>query len=296
MSCAGLAIDELRQLVESALEGALPVSSLPGNHSLNDAIRAAVFPGGKRFRPIFTLLAANAAGVPVVEALDAACAVEFLHCSSLVFDDLPCMDDAGVRRNRPALHKAFGESTALLAGLALFSEAYRLFGRHPRLISEAADCVGVDGMIGGQSVDVGTDAQDVHTRDIPTPDIQTPDIRSRDCKTSGLMRLTFAAGCCCGADAPAASVELLASCGERLGFAYQVLDDLLDDCGATGKTAAQDARHSRPTHTDPGSAAWAIAEVEDCCEQLRSAFGMNASPLVDAIQGTFSRVSNLVTA
>ena len=275
---------ELKRLVESALESALPSSSLPGNVTLNDAVRAAVFPGGKRFRPIFTLLAAHASSIPPAKALDAACAIELLHCSSLIFDDLPCMDDAGLRRNRPALHRQYGESTALLAGLALFNEAYRLFGRYPRLIAEAAACIGVDGMIGGQHVDVGNHSA-----------CNNPsDIRSRDCKTSGLLRLTLVAGACTGDDVPDFTIDLLADCGERLGRSYQILDDLLDDSAETGKTPAQDARHNRKAHTDEGDLA--IADVDRCCAELTAAFGINAAPLVVAVRSVFSHVAqtNLV--
>ncbi len=271
--------DELLQLIESALEAALPISTLPGNSDLNRAIHSAVFPGGKRLRPVFTLLAAQAAGVPVTSALDAACAVEFLHCSSLVFDDLPCMDDAGLRRNRLPLHLQFRESTALLAGLALFNEAYRLFGRHPRLLADAADCVGVDGMIGGQAVDVQQEEN------------PCADLAVRDRKTSALMRLTFIAGPCSG-EASAEVVDLLSDCGERLGFAYQILDDLRDASPETGKTASQDERHHRPVHSGAEACRQrALDEVEAVCNILRSKFGASAGPLIAAVRMVFAGVS-----
>lgn len=271
------AIEELRALIESALEASLPVSALPGNQALNDAMRFGVFPGGKRFRPLFTLLAAEAAGVPAAKALDAACAIEFLHCSSLIFDDLPCMDDAGLRRNRPALHRMFGEPTAMLAALALLNEAYRLFGRHRRLIEEAAECIGVNGMIGGQCVD------------LTSPGL---DLQSRDRKTSGLMRLTFVGGACCG-DSSDDAIELLANCGERLGRAYQMLDDLVDASGAAGKTASQDQRHGRPTHErEPACGGERVLEEVNACScALTAAFGHAAVPLNAAIQGIFAHVA-----
>lgn len=228
---------------------------------------------------MFTLLAAQAAGIPLTSALDAACAVEFLHCSSLVFDDLPCMDDAGLRRNRLPLHLQFRESTALLAGLALFNEAYRLFGRHPRLLADAADCVGVDGMIGGQCLDMRQDCE-------------ASNLTVRDRKTSGLMRLTFIAGPLSGNASPEA-VDLFSTCGERLGLAYQILDDIRDASPETGKTAAQDQRHQRPVHSGADACrAAALAEVEAVCRNLRDTFGTSAAPLISAIEMIFAGVSN----
>jgi geranylgeranyl pyrophosphate synthase len=261
----------VQSLIEAALAAALPVSTLKGSEVLNEAIRCAVYPGGKRMRPMFTLLAAQAAGVDPARALDAACAVELLHSSSLIFDDLPCMDDADLRRNRPAVHLLFGESTALLAGLALMNQAYALFASSPCLVREAAACIGVNGMIGGQAVDVSGQ-----------------DLESRDRKTSSLMRLTLMAGAE-AAGAPEASVELLARCGERLGRAYQMLDDLMDCCAESGKTAAQDERHHRPAWNVSHEAV--LADVADCNSLLSTSFGSPSEPLLGAIETVFSRLS-----
>ncbi len=261
----------MHSLIEAALGAALPVSTLRGSEALNEAIRCAVYPGGKRMRPLFTLLAAQAAGVNPEAAMDAACAVELLHSSSLIFDDLPCMDDADLRRNRPAVHLLFGESTALLAALALMNQAYALFASSPKLVREAAACIGVNGMIGGQAVDVSG-----------------ADLESRDRKTSALMRLTLMAGAEAGG-APEAWVELLARTGERLGRAYQMLDDLMDSCTESGKTAAQDERHKRTAWTVSKEAV--LADVEDCAALLRSEFGANAEPLLAAVGMVFARLS-----
>ena len=143
-----------RDLIESHLRALLPTSGLRETDRLNAAIRYAVFPGGKRMRPILTLLGAEAAGGQAEAALDAACAVEFLHAGSLIFDDLPAMDNARERRGVPALHLVFGEDIAVLAALALLNQAYAIFGRSPRLIAEAVSCIGINGMIGGQAVDL----------------------------------------------------------------------------------------------------------------------------------------------
>ena len=144
----------LRELIEDALQDFLPLSRLESAARLNDAIHYAVFPGGKRMRPLLTLLGARIAGVPLDDALPAACAVEFLHTSSLIFDDLPSMDDAALRRGSATLHLVFGEDIALLAALALLNQAYALFGSNTCLLAEAVACIGSNGMIGGQALDL----------------------------------------------------------------------------------------------------------------------------------------------
>jgi geranylgeranyl diphosphate synthase type II len=237
------------QAVEAALVMWLPLSKPAGAERLNEALRYAVFPGGKRLRPMLTIIGTKLVGGEVQKALPAACAVEFLHTSSLILDDLPAMDDADLRRGRPAVHLACGEGIATLAALALFNQAYALLARAAgqsgepalteKLLAEAAHCIGADGMIGGQAVDLALRAAGAG------PEV----LGSRNLKTTALMRLTMTAGAIgCGAND--ADVSALAKFGEFLGLTYQICDDLLDEvgeCGLTGKPARQDARHLRPT-------------------------------------------------
>ena len=238
-----------RQPLEEALGKWLPLSAQPHTGRLNEALLYAVFPGGKRWRPMLTLLGAMAVGASARAALPAACAIEFLHTSSLILDDLPAMDDADVRRGRAALHLAFGEGLAVLAALALLNQAYSLLmraasesrsqGAAERLIEQAVDCIGADGMIGGQVVDL-----DLSTT-VRGPDAQA----SRNLKTTALMRLTMTAGAI-AYGAEEADIAALAHFGERLGAAYQICDDLLDELGeseAAGKPMRQDTRHRRST-------------------------------------------------
>lgn len=238
-----------RHEIECALRGALPLSSLRAARRLNDALEYAVFPGGKRMRPVLALLGSRLAGAGREQALAVACAVEFLHSSSLILDDLPAMDDADLRRNRRALHLVFGEGVAVLAAVALLNQSYALLARAARscerpgavdaLVREAARSVGADGMVGGQVVDLEARAGWI--------DPET--LASRDLKTVALMRLMMCAGAlACGADERDA--RALSEFGECFGRAYQVCDDLLDDerdCVLSGKTAGQDARHLRAT-------------------------------------------------
>ena len=243
-----------RPRIDAALGEWLPVSTAAGTEHFNEALRYAVFPGGKRLRPLLALLAARLGGAPDGQALTLSCAVEFIHTSSLVLDDLPCMDDASLRRGRPAPHVVFGEGVALLAAVALLNQSYALLAvaardggrpeRLPLLIDEAAACIGSSGMIAGQAAEFalsgGRDAR-------PSPPGR--DLSSRDLKTTALMRLMMIAGAV-AAGADESDVAALAAFGESLGRAYQIHDDLADALGeerATGKSAGQDLRHRRPT-------------------------------------------------
>ena len=236
-----------RREIEDALRASLPTSSLAAARRLNEAVEYAVFPGGKRLRPALALVASDLAGASRAQGLRVACAVEFLHSSSLVLDDLPSMDDADLRRNRRALHLVFGEGVAVLASVALLNRAYELLAEAAdargvaagALIAAAARSVGADGMVGGQAVDLETRAGPVGL----------DALACRDLKTVALMRLMMTAGAL-SSGATEADVRTLADFGEHFGRAYQICDDLLDDsCDerATGKPARQDARHGRAT-------------------------------------------------
>jgi len=210
--------------IEAQLRARLPLSSFEGADRLNEALRYAVNSGGKRIRPLLTLLSSEICGIPAGDADALACAVEYLHLASVIFDDLPAMDDARMRRHLPALHLAFGEGVATLAALSLYARAFEILAGWPALVTEAARAVGAEGMAGGQAADLGG----VHS--------------ARLRKTAPLICLALqgpahAAGA--GQDELAALAEL----GELLGEAYQILDDLLDALAAeseTGKTAGQE--------------------------------------------------------
>ncbi len=239
-----------RSEVERALDDHLPRSSQAHARRLNEALRYSLFPGGKRWRPMLTLLGAEICGGCPRDAMPAACAMEYLHTSSIIFDDLPAMDDAPLRRGRAALHCVFGESLALLAALALMNESYALLARAARrrsnfesigwLVEEAARCIGTDGMIGGQAVDLA----------LPGLVEGTEALASRNLKTTALMRLTMMAGAAaCGANE--SDTAALGNYGNSLGMAYQICDDLLDELAAPeflGKPSKQDQRHARASY------------------------------------------------
>jgi geranylgeranyl diphosphate synthase, type II len=269
-------------MIEAALERSLPLSAQHGAERLNEALRAAVFPGGKRWRPVLTLLGTMTAGGSAQTALPIACAIEFLHTSSLILDDLPAMDDAHLRRGRAALHLVYGEGLAMLAALALLNQAYALLAKDGtgRLIVEAARCVGPDGMIGGQAADL----------DIRASNGNSHALASRQLKTTALARLTIIAGAI-AAGADERDVSALARYGECLGAAYQICDDLLDELGesaTTGKNVGQDARHLRSNFTAQFGAEEARRLAHDLLAEskqtLRERFGecQTASLLIEA--------------
>lgn len=242
-------IADHQEQIETALLLHLPVSSKPGTERFNKALHYAVFPGGKRLRPIITLLAGQLVGAKGEAALRTACAIEFLHSSSLILDDLPGMDDADLRRNKTALHLVFGEGLAVLAAVALLNEAYALFvaaagasasdQRISDLLAEVTNCIGSDGMVGGQVIDLESSAA-VVDRDL---------LAHRDAKTIALMRLMMTANAL-AIGTSSEDREALAQFGEYLGEAYQICDDLLDELpesALTGKTPGQDTRHWRPS-------------------------------------------------
>ncbi len=243
--------------IEEALHDWLPVSSASGTERFNEALRYAVFPGGKRLRAYLTLIASVLGGASDEQALTLACAVEYIHASSLILDDLPCMDDADLRRNRPTLHIAFGESMAVLVAVALLNQAYALFARSAppdapaerlqQLMSEVTGCIGSTGMIAGQAAELELSGVPAGVRSNDSV------LSSRELKTTALMRLMMVAGGII-AGAEESDIAALATFGERLGRAYQIYDDLADTLGdrqSTGKSVGQDSRHLRPTLVRP---------------------------------------------
>ena len=197
---------ELRSMIDSSLEVLLDAGLLQGSE-LRPAVRYALFSGGKRTRPTLTLLAVHACGGDIPKAVSAACAVECLHCASLIFDDMPCMDNASERRGVSSAHVTFGEGTAMLAAVALLNQAYSIFGQHRGLALEAGACVAE--IIGGQAVDLQGGHERPHR------------------KTTGLLRLSLTAGAiACGASEQ--DVRVLARSGEQVGEAYQIYDDFED--------------------------------------------------------------------
>ncbi len=238
--------------VEGRLAELLTDRTRPGETTrvakLMAAMRHGTLDGGKRLRPFLLLEAVRFCGGDPVDGLEAACALEMIHCYSLIHDDLPAMDDDDMRRGRPTVHRAFDEATAILAGDALLTLAFETVaaddGLSPlqrveltRLLAQAA---GVGGMIGGQMLDM--EAEDV------TPDAAVIR-RLQAMKTGALIRFACEAGAViAGADAGRRAA--LVRYGETVGLAFQLADDLLDVTASPetmGKATGKDAEAGKAT-------------------------------------------------
>ena len=246
------ALAQARDAVETALDAALPDRGTPPA-PLHAAMRYAVLAPGKRLRPFLVYEAGRLFGADR-ERLDAgACAVEMIHAYSLIHDDLPAMDDDDLRRGQPTCHRAFDESTAILAGDALQALAFEhLAGAEPlecgqrvAMIQALGEAAGSRGMAGGQALDLGA----VHHR----PDTDALETMHRY-KTGALILASLRIGAMGSPDPiDAAEREALEHYGRSIGLAFQVQDDILDvtgDSQTTGKTSGADARREKPTYPE----------------------------------------------
>lgn len=244
-------IEELRELVDSTLDRALPKES-DWPERVHAAMRYSIFAGGKRIRPLLTLGAAHAVGGASGRdhALPLACAVELIHTFSLIHDDLPSMDDDDLRRGRPTCHKAFDEATAILAGDALHALAFEIVADGCggpdrsdlvlRTIALLAQACGTAGLIGGQMDDLKYERVPAAPEDLE---------RIHRTKTGALIVGAVVGGGTLAGAAPEQSASLRGF-AESIGLAFQIVDDILDVSGDTaslGKTPGKDVRSGKAT-------------------------------------------------
>lgn len=240
-------LDNYRQVIEEALRRFFPLPDAKAQ-IVNEAMAYSLFSGGKRLRPILTLLSTEAVGGDSQKVLPTACAIEFIHTYSLIHDDLPAMDNDTLRRGQPTCHLMYGEDIAILAGDGLLTEAFALIARRQtgktdnivRAISELAAAVGIQGMIGGQAIDIKQDKDKMDVEAVKY---------IHSLKTGKLIT----ASARCGVILAGASAAALASISDyavNLGLAFQITDDILDVVGTTavlGKNTGSDVRLSKPT-------------------------------------------------
>jgi geranylgeranyl diphosphate synthase type II len=239
-----------RARVDEALGRLLPpASAWPAR--LHEAMRYAVFGGGKRVRPVLARAACRAAGGDAEEIVEAACALEMVHTYSLIHDDLPALDDDTLRRGRATVHVAFDEALAILAGDALLTGAFEVLARFPegeafaarraracRLVAEA---IGSRGMVGGQVEDLDATGA--------APDGERLE-RIHGAKTGALLGAAVELGALLAGAADAKIAEF-ARFGRRLGLLFQIADDILDVTGSAaslGKSPGKDAAAGKLTY------------------------------------------------
>ncbi|MGA2846088.1 MAG: polyprenyl synthetase family protein [Candidatus Acidiferrales bacterium] len=234
--------------IEAGLEKLLPPDSTPPA-SIHTAMRYSVFAGGKRIRPILCYESAKLFAADPAGAIPVGCALEFIHTYSLIHDDLPALDNDDLRRGKPTNHKVFGEAIAILAGDALLTLAFQTLAnaaiepnRRVRVISEIAAAAGtVNGMVGGQVADIEAEKK--------APDSATLEYIHRS-KTAALICGSIVAGAIAGG-AGDEDVARLRRFGEQIGWAFQVVDDILDVSESSvslGKTAGKDQAQQKATY------------------------------------------------
>ncbi|MGB0037122.1 MAG: polyprenyl synthetase family protein [Candidatus Acidiferrales bacterium] len=235
-------------VIEAALEKLLPPEDT-APPSIHRAMRYSVFAGGKRLRPILCYESARLFSQSVDATVPIGCALEFIHTYSLIHDDLPALDNDDLRRGKPTCHKVFGEAIAILAGDALLTLAFQALAdsalesaRRVRVIAEVSAAAGtVRGMVGGQVADLEAEGKPV------TADTLEYIHRS---KTAALIRGAIVAGAISGGAANE-DVERMRRFGDHIGWAFQVVDDILDveeSSAALGKTAGKDQAQKKATY------------------------------------------------
>ncbi len=235
-------------LIEKQLSLLLPESEAP-YQLLFEAARYTLLGGGKRIRPILALSTAEMYGACNERVLTAACSLEMIHCYSMVHDDLPCMDDDDFRRGKPTLHKKYGEGYAVLAGDFLLTHAFEILSKDQnlsndqkvRLIALLSESSGGHGMIGGQVMDLLSEEQ--------MADLQTLEILHQK-KTGALITASILFGAIIG-EAKENEISLLATFGNQIGLAFQVMDDILDITAGDkkrGSASSSDLNNKKSTY------------------------------------------------
>jgi farnesyl diphosphate synthase len=264
---------EAAELVEQEIDHLLPMSDLT-EAKLFEAMRYACLGGGKRLRPFLVLTSAGLFGVSKDCAARVAAAVEFIHCYSLVHDDLPAMDNSDLRRGRPTVHRQFDHATAILAGDALLTLAFEVLAdpathEDPKvrcgLVASLAKAAGMHGMVAGQMLDLIAEHEQFD---------MGATTRLQRLKTGEMIAFS----CCAGAILGKASqpqMQALHNFAHDLGLAFQIADDLLDidgDPAITGKPTQQDAAAGKATFVS-------ILGAERAREQARLLAGQAARHL-----------------
>jgi farnesyl diphosphate synthase len=284
------AATETEHLLDRLLSAKPAAGEIARPNRVIEAMRYASLGGGKRLRPFLTVETAALFGVRRAHALMAGAAIEFVHCYSLVHDDLPAMDDDDLRRGRPTVHKAFDDATAILAGDGLLTFAFDVLSRpetHPdatvriALVGGLARAAGLGGMVGGQMLDLAAEGRFGR---YDTPQGEKDVLTLQAMKTGAILHFCCEAGAILG-NAPKGKREAVSRYGKAVGQAFQIADDLLDvesDTATLGKAAGKDAAHGKATLVDLLGRDGAHARLGELVKEAESAlagFGEDAGIL-----------------
>ena len=230
----------IRHEFEERMAQLLPDSG-NGSDLLTQAMRAGTLSAGKRMRPLLLMLVARDLGCSSPALVDIACAVEMVHAASLILDDLPCMDDASLRRGQPTIHVQFGEDVAILASVALLSRAFGVLASAPdvppavraRLVAKLAETVGTQGLVRGQFEDLRAGAQRSEQEIATTNELKTGVLLGVSVDMAAIL-----------AETDECVAQSLRAFALAAGHAFQIRDDFLDDVvmdsGVTGKDTGKD--------------------------------------------------------
>ncbi len=269
--------EHLRDLIERYLEGLRFASGQDATDGLEKAMRYSLLAGGKRIRPVLALATATAAGMTSESVLPLAAALELIHTYSLIHDDLPAMDDDELRRGRPTCHVAFGEDVAILAGDALYAEAFRLLLSEQRgdpagvvaAAAELAAATGVQGMVGGQYLDVSGNAP-----------LGPDGLRHlHELKTGRLIGASIQCVLLLGGSLKPATIIGFRTFASELGVLFQIVDDILDVIGSEetlGKPQGSDERLGKRTYVTEFGLDGARSLARASHEQARKALAQAA--------------------
>ena len=270
--------------INAALESILKTSARPDR--LLEAMNYSLMAGGKRFRPLLCVAAAEAVGGDLEDVLPAACALEMVHTYSLIHDDLPAMDDDDLRRGQPTCHKAFDEATAILAGDALLTLAFQTLssiaaGRDQqavkwlRVIQLISHAAGYCGMIQGQMLDIASEGSQLTLNELKS---------LHRLKTGALIEVSSQ----CGAelvDANSSQIQLIENYAQYIGLAFQVSDDILNvegDPAIMGKSVGTDKLRQKCTYPSllglEESKTFVRKLIDNALQSLES-FDQKAEPL-----------------
>jgi geranylgeranyl diphosphate synthase type II len=272
-----------KEWVDSSVQDLLnswSVASLQGIEKLKESMTYSFSKGGKRFRPVVSMMIAESFAVHPQRVLPWALSVEMIHTYSLIHDDLPCMDNDDVRRGEPTNHKVFGETTALLAGDALLTESFghlaKSYKKEPelglRLVGLLSEAAGLFGMVGGQAADLAFQKEKASFNDLKV---------MQEMKTGALIRVSAeGAAWICGLVPE--KVRACRQFGEALGLAFQLKDDLLD-------AIEKDELGSFPAVIGPEKTDSFLQETTEKAFQSLRTMGISEGPLKELVQFNLDR-------